>query len=108
MKHKKSGVKLLPSLAFCKIGKKFELYEKINEDIYDNLEDLLGDKSIDYDDVKRLEIKKIIRRFGEMKDRFCTVLAMANTVFEDIESCKKSVVCRMLHDRVVESNNSFK
>jgi len=105
---KKSGVVPPLSLAFSKIRMKIEFYEKINKKIHGNLNDLLeqkesllGDQSIDYDDLERSEIKKVIAHFDKMKDDFHELLVMANIVSEDIESCKKSVVCRMLYDRIV-------
>ena len=105
---KKSGAEIPPSLAFCKIKEKIDLYQKINESIYHNLNDilkkkeyLLDDKSIDYDDLERSEIKKVIGRFDDIKYRFLQLSIMTTDVHKDIESCKTSVVCRMLRNRVV-------
>lgn len=108
MEPKKSGVKFPGTLAFNKIKQKIVFLEEIHRHIRENFNDileykkhLLDDKSIDYDDLKRFEIKETITHFNDVEYEFISLIDMMTDVYRDIVSCKRTLVCRMLHDRVV-------
>jgi len=77
MEPKKSVVKFPGTLAFNKIKQKIGFLEEINRHIRENFNDileykkhLLDDKSIDYDDLKRFEIKETITHFNDVEYEF--------------------------------------